>query len=171
MNELRAHPRYKVVLPVLCSMQGRADFYAVTADISVGGIRMRTSAQLRPDEMMVCRLRHIGALTTRVLRADADEFVVQVLTARPAADRFVRQLMLISRQQTLQEEPTRVHARIVPRVTDVVVTLANGDTAPARILNVSASGIGLALDPAPEAGELILVGSTPARVAPRFEHG
>lgn len=171
MAERRESPRYRVVLPAICFGQARPDFYAVTDDVSAHGIRFKSATSPRIDETLTCRIRHVGAVEAQVLRIEAASFVVRVLTRRPAADRIARELLLVARKQTDAREPIRVHARIVPRKRDVRVVLDDGSVVTAAIMNVSASGVGLFLDPLPAVGTPVTIGSTAARVARRFDGG
>lgn len=171
MVERREGPRYRVVLPAVCYGQARPDFYAVTDDVSASGIRFKSATAPRLDETLTCRIRHIGAVEAQVVRLEAASFVVKVLTRRPAADRIARELLIVAKKQVDAHEPIRVHARIVPRERDVRVTLDDGATAKAAIVNVSASGVGLMIDPRPAIGSLITIGRTAARVARQFDGG
>lgn len=169
--ERRTAPRHKVVLPALCSGAGRSEFYAVTEDVSSDGIRLKSATRPALGEVLVVRIRHVGAIEARVMRVEPHEFAIRVLTKRPAADHIARGLVALSRRQLSLAEPVRAHARIVPRRLDVVVTLASGATLTGRILNVSASGVGVMLDARPDLEELVVVGDRPARVARHLPNG
>ena len=171
MIERREALRYKVVLPALCFGEARPEFYAVTDDVSVGGIRFKSATRVRPDETLTCRIRHIGAVEARVIRIEPASFVAKVLTRRPAADHIARGLVMVAKRQVDPHAPARVHARIVPRRRDVRVALADGATVTGALLNVSASGAGLIVDPSPEPGAVITLGRTVARVARHFDGG
>lgn len=169
--ERRAAVRHKVVLPALCSGAARGEFYAVTEDVSSDGIRLKSATRPGADEILVVRIRHVGTIEARVIRAEAHEFAVRVLTKRPAADRIALGLIALSRRQLSLAEPVRAHARIVPRRVEIVVTRADGARLAGRIVNVSASGVGVLLEARPDLEELVVVGDRPARVVRHFANG
>jgi hypothetical protein len=169
--ERRAAPRFRVILPALCTQAGLPDFYAVTDDVSAGGIRFKSAARVRLDEPLTCRIRHIGTLETRVIRTDPKAFVARITTRRPAADELASKLIRMSAKQQGACDQIRACARITPHQTDTLVALADGSRIPARILNVSASGAGVLLDRLPALDHLVLVGKTPARVVRHFDGG
>ena len=167
----RAAPRFRVILPALCTQAGLADFYAVTDDVSACGIRFKSAARVRVEEPLTCRIRHIGILEARVVRTSAREFAARILTRRPAADELASKLISMSLRQHGACDQIRACARITPLQTEATITLAAGSKVPARILNVSASGAGVLLDAPPAMNALILVGRTPARVVRHFDGG
>lgn len=169
--ERRAAARFRVILPALCTQAGHADFYAVTDDVSVGGIRFKAAARVRVDEPLTCRIRHIGTLETRVIRRDPGEFVARIMTRRPAADEFASKLIRMSQKQHGACDQIRACARITPQQTDTLLALGDGSKIPARILNLSATGAGVLIDRLPAVDQIVVVGRTPARVVRHFDGG
>lgn len=99
MSERRKSRRYVLFLPALCWGPSRSDFYAVTEDISVDGIRLRSATIPEPQEDLVVSLAEIGRIEAKVLRNDARSFVVRVVgRGRPVAD-LARHLVALSRRQ------------------------------------------------------------------------
>lgn len=84
---------------------------------------------------------------------------------------MARQFVTLARAQDLRPEPLRVHHRIVPKQTVVQVTLAGGHAVSGHVLNISASGVALRVEPSLELGTVIQIGRTPARVIRQFAHG
>jgi hypothetical protein len=68
-------------------------------------------------------------------------------------------------------EEVRVHRRVVPKHRAVPVALADGTCVPARIVNLSASGVALQLDVPLDIGQAIVVGRHRAKVARRIDGG
>jgi hypothetical protein len=163
--------RHHVILPALCWNQRRRDFYAVTTDVSTEGIRFRSSSRLVPGEDLTCSIRHIGLLEARIDRAVGQEFVVSVQGGRAALTGLARQFVTLARAQDLRPEPLRVHHRIVPKQKVVQVTLEGGHAVSGHVLNISASGVALLVEPSLELGTVIQVGRKLARVIRHFTHG
>lgn len=164
-------PRHRIILPALCWTQSRRDFYAITTDVSVEGIRFRSSSLLIPGEDLTCSIRHIGLLHARIDQAAGQEFVVSVRGGGPALAGLARQLVTLSRAQDFRLEPIRIDRRIVPRQKVVVITLEGGHAISGHVLNISASGVALLVDQALDVGATIRVGQKLARVMRHFTHG
>ena len=163
--------RHAIVLPVLCWNRLRRDFYAVTADVSREGIRLKSSVVLAPGEDLTCSIRQIGQVEARIVRAQGQESVVAVRGHRSHIRDVVRQFVVLSRQQRDRPEPIRVEPRIVPAQKVVSITLEGGSSVPGHVLNISASSVALLVDRPLELGERILVGTKRARIARHFKHG
>lgn len=171
MTERRAIPRHAIILPALCWRGDGSEFHAVTVDISAEGIRLR-SATIPPVEAQLgCSIRGVGVMEVRVVRADAADFAVRVRGRGVTAGEVVRSLVDLARLQSPPPEAVRVHRRVVPKNRAVKVALANGTGVPARIVNLSASGVALQLDTPLEIGQSIVVGRHRARVARRIDGG
>ncbi len=76
-----------------------------------------------------------------------------------------------SQQQAAAPKGVRVARRIVPRTTAVQVTLADGTSVAATILNLSASGVALSLDTRLADGQGISVGRRRATVVRQIPQG
>ncbi|MCJ2085069.1 pilus assembly protein PilZ [Methylobacterium sp. E-005] len=164
-------PRHRIILPALCWTARRRDFYAITTDVSVEGIRFRSSSRLIPGEDITCRIRHIGLLHARIDQAAGQEFVVSVRGGRPALAGLARQFVRLSKAQDFRVEPVRIERRIVPKQKSVAVTLEGGHAVSGHVLNISASGVALLVDQTLELGATIRIGQKLARVVRHFTHG
>lgn len=171
MRHPHAKPHHHtVVVPALCWGRDRSEFYAVTDIVSPDGIHFRSATTPLVDEELTCNIRHIGAVETRVVSIGDHAFVVRLLAKQEAVASVARELRLLSEQQEATA-PVRVHPRVTPLETDVTVELADGRIVPAKLLNVSASGVAFTLDVQIAIGAPITIGRTAARVARHFEHG
>lgn len=171
MTERRSIQRHAVILPALCWGKARPDFYAVTVDISTEGIRLKSAARPVLGEILYCSIRHVGLMETQVARVDPHEFAVRLRTRRPPPSIVAKRFVSLADQQRQSPEPIRVHPRIIPKKIDVQLTLEDGTLIPARVLNLSASGVALFLGEPLAIGQAIMVGRTWARVSRQFEHG
>ncbi|WP_407524540.1 PilZ domain-containing protein [Methylobacterium oryzisoli] len=171
MSERRATQRHQVILPALCWSRSRPDFYAVTIDLSTEGIRLRSAIVPFVDEDLICSIRHIGTIETKVTRTEDQDFAVRVLNRRLAPRTVAKKLLFLAEQQRPGLEAVRVHPRVAPLRTEVPVTLEDGHLIVGRLLNVSASGAGLLLGVPLRVGATIILGSRPARVMRCFAGG
>ncbi|MCJ2083944.1 PilZ domain-containing protein [Methylobacterium sp. J-090] len=171
MRHQHAKPHHHtVVVPALCWGRDRSEFYAVTDIVSPDGIHFRSATTPLVDEELTCNIRHIGAVETRVVSIGGCAFVVRLLARRQAVASIARELRLLSEQQEATV-PVRAHPRVTPLKTDVTIELADGRIVPAKLLNISASGVAFTLDAHVAIGASITIGRTAARVARHFEHG
>lgn len=150
-----------VVVPAFYRIHDVVDFYAVTAELSLEGVRLRSARIPRLGGILECRIRNVEPFDGRVVRASAADFTVEVGGRSPGA--IARQLLDAARLQATSDAPVRTHRRIVPDASEVVATLPDARAVEARILNVSASGVAV--------GALVVVGSTHARVMRVFGYG
>lgn len=158
-----------IVLPAFCRVPDRIDFYAVTGDVSVRGVRLRSASLPRQGEVVECRIRGIDPFEGRAVEVTTTDFTLKVGGASSGA--IARQLLEARRSQPEPEPPVRVHPRFVPRRPDVEVARSDGQSFAARILNLSASGVAVAASRYVEPGSIVTIGDTLARVVRRFEGG
>lgn len=164
-------PRHHVILPALCWSPRHRDFYAITTDVSIAGIRFRSASRMASGEDLTCSIRYIGVLRARISEVEGQEFVASIRGGRPALLGLARQFVRLAQAQDLRPEPVRLHRRIVPQQKIVMVTLAGGHVVSGHVLNISASGLALLVDQALELGALIQVGRKMARVMRHFTRG
>ncbi|TXN01104.1 pilus assembly protein PilZ [Methylobacterium sp. WL64] len=171
MIERKATTRHPMVVPALCLRRDGSEFHAVTVDISSEGLRLRSATLPTVEERLICNIRGIGAAQVSVVWVGNCDFTVRIFGKAPSPGEVARRFIELARRQAKLSDVVRVHKRIVPERTAVEVVLANGRRVPAQILNLSASGVALALDNPPAVGEVILVGRRQAMVARRIERG
>lgn len=171
MIERQTSPPHLIVLPALCTRRNGHEFHAVTVDISADGLRLRSATLPAIDERLTCNLRSVGVTEVRVAWISACDFIVRVVGRDPSPGEVARRLVALSRQQAAAPKGVRVARRIVPRTTAVQVTLADGTSVTATILNLSASGVALALDTPLTEGQGISVGRRQATVVRQIPQG
>jgi hypothetical protein len=159
------------LLPALCWSQSRSDFYAVTEDVAQYGIRFKAAVVPTVGETLTCSIRHTGSLETRVIRVARERFAVRVLRAEYPLRLVAQNLLALAEEQNALPVAQRAAERIVPEIADVVVTTPYGTMIPGRVMNVSATGAAVSVDEPIEVGTLIMIGSTPAKVARCFDNG
>lgn len=171
MSDRRAETRYKVTLPALCWGRHRPNFYAVTDDLSLDGIRFKSSVVPAVDERLTCSIRHAGSLEAIVVRTETSAFAIRVLGANHPLGLVVQSLLSHAKSQNLPPLVMRALPRIVPERQDVLITTEAGSMRPGRVLNISASGVAVSMEEPLDVGTLIVIGRTRAKVARRFDNG
>lgn len=162
-------PIQPVAIPAYCKVADQEGFYAVTADLSVHGVRLRAARIPRRGETVECRIRHVDPFEGRVVQVSTADFILKVGGRSPGA--VARQLLDASRLQLGTNEPIRVHRRIVPADRDVEISMQDGRAAPGEIVDISASGVAVRTGLRPDIGTILVLGATPAQVVRRFEGG
>jgi hypothetical protein len=158
-----------VAIPAYCRVVGQEGFYAVTADLSVQGVRLRAARIPRRGETMECRIRHVDPFEGTVIRTSTADFVLKVGGRSPGA--VARQLLGAARTQLGTDEPVRQHRRIVPTERAVGVSFQEGGTVPGEIVDISASGIAVRVGRRPGIGSIVVLGATTAQVVRHFDGG
>jgi hypothetical protein len=109
-------------------------------------------------------------------RCDKEDFHDEARSLDPE-DRFRRhqqiasQLTWLANRDSLGLPEGRTHERLTPHVAGVVLRLESGREVPARIIDLSMSGVALSTATAPPLGATVMVGRTPGRVVRYFEGG
>ena len=132
---------------------------------------MRSATITLMDAQLGCSIRGVGAMEIRVVRAGTADFAVRVIGRDAKPSEVVRSLVDLARLQAPPPEEVRVYRRVVPKQRAVQVALADGAAVPARIVNLSASGVALQLAVPLTVGQAIVVGRHRAKVARRIDGG
>ncbi|MDP4027126.1 PilZ domain-containing protein [Methylobacterium sp. NEAU 140] len=171
MTERRVIARHAVVAPAVCLRRDGTEFHAVTVDISPAGLRLRSATLPTSEERLTCSVRGAGSFEGHVAWVESSDFAVRVVGPVPSPGAVARSLLELARRQAPPSDVVRVSRRIVPAHTAVEVTLMSGRRVPAQIVNLSASGVALALDAPLSLGQMIIVGRQRAAVARLIEGG
>lgn len=161
--------RYKIVLPGRCSFSGRGDYSCVTEAVDADGVEIRARARGSVGQRVTAWIRHLDRIEGLVSRHTSNGFVMTILGNRTRKAEIARQLVGLAQQQ--DDGKARRHERIKPRNQETTVDIYGMGRVPARLLDVSASGAALSLDYSPPVGEIVIVGSTSARVVRHLSEG
>jgi hypothetical protein len=98
-------------------------------------------------------------------------FAIQMKLPPLKREKLADQLTWLANRQVLGMPEDRRHERIAPRERNTTLTLPGGREHLARIIDVSRSGVALAVDVTPPIGTPVTVGSRPAQVVRQFSGG
>lgn len=169
--ERRRHQRVKVALLGRYMLGDRREFPCQTIDVSPGGVALLAPALGGVGERVVVYLDHIGRIEGRVARLIENGFALSVKAPLLKREKLADQLTWLANRHALGLPEDRRHERITPKAARTLVTLANGQEAVARIIDVSISGVALAVDVKPAVGSAVTVGQTMGRVVRVFDTG
>lgn len=170
-HERRRHQRVKVRLTGQFMRQDRREFPCATIDVSPGGIAFEAEASGEIGERIIAYLNQIGRVEGTVARHFYGGFAIQMKLPPLKREKLADQLTWLANRQVLGMPEDRRHERIAPRERTTTLTLPGGREHLARIIDVSRSGVALAIDVTPPIGTPVTVGSRPAQVVRQFSGG
>ncbi|KQP06104.1 MAG: PilZ domain-containing protein [Methylobacterium sp.] len=170
-SDLRRHQRVKVALLGRYMLSDRREFPCQTVDMSPGGVRLTCAEPGLLDERVVLYLEEIGRLEGIIARLMPEGFAVRLSATPRKREKIASQLTWLANRESLGLPEGRTHERLKPVTPTVTLRLETGREIPARIIDVSMSGVALSASIAPALGSSVVVGRTPGRVVRHFEGG
>lgn len=170
-QERRRSQRVKVDLTGRYMLADRREFTCRTQDMSPGGVALIAPAQPRPGEPVVTYIDHIGRLEGHCVRLIEHGFAMTIQGTVRRRDKLADQLTWFANRNTLGLPEDRRHERFTLRNPRSTLTLPNGETVPARVLDVSLSGAAVQAAEKPPVGTPVVLGRTPGRVVRHLETG
>ena len=167
----RRHQRVRATLLGRYMLADRREYPCQTVDMSPGGVRLTCAVLGGVGERVVLYLEQIGRLEGAVARHTPGGFALRFTATPRKRDKIASQLMWLANRESLGLPEGRFHERLVPNDPGVTLRLESGRLIPARIIDISMSGVALATPSTPPIGTHVLVGSTPGRVVRYFEGG
>ncbi|TDR93727.1 PilZ domain-containing protein [Enterovirga rhinocerotis] len=169
--ERRRHQRVPIALLGRYMLADRQEYPCQTIDMSPGGAHVAGPVKGEIGERVIAYLEHIGRLEGEITRHTEQGFAFSIAAAMRKRDKIASQLTWLANRQDLGLPEDRRHERVAPRLTSTVVRLESGRELGARIIDVSLSGAGLALEQKLPLGTPVTVGNTPAIVVRHFKGG
>jgi len=167
----RRHARVKLSLLGRYMLNNRQEYPCQTVDFSPGGLALVAPVRGAIGERIVCYFEHVGRIEGEVVRHTSSGFA-RIINATPRKrDKLASQLTWLANRHELGLPEDRTHERIVPVHKTVNLQLDEGIALKGRLIDVSLSGAGIAIDVRPAIGLGLIVGSTPARVVRHFKDG
>ncbi len=169
--ERRSAERFAVLVPGRYSFKEGAEHNCVTENVSSEGVALR--GLLRPPigTRVICDLRNIGRLSGRCARLTEAGFVLSIETASIPLNLLAYRLRQIADDQDASAALRRIADRVVPKQTGTLLTLGDGTSQEAEVINISQTGVALCVTARPDVNSVIVVGQIPARVIRHFESG
>lgn len=167
----RRHQRLKISLPGRYMLEDRREFECHSIDMSPGGIAVAAPVVPAKGERVVVYLDCIGRIDGICVRDLGDGFAMSVKATPRRREKIAEQLTWIANRQMLGIEDLRSFDRIVPHQLQTVLCFENGTKMPARIVDLSRSGVALAADCIPALGSVVSVGQMKGHVVRILDHG
>ena len=170
-QERRRHARVDVAIDGRLMLEDKREYPCRTIDMSPGGVRLRTEARGRITEKVIAYLDHFGRVEGVIARPTTDGFALKFALPPAKRDKVADLLTWLVNQTDAGQLEDRRHKRIVPSNPDTLLQLVSGSLLPARIIDISLSGVGVAVDKQPSIGARVIVGQTPGKVIRHFDNG
>ena len=170
-EERRRHSRVKVRLPGKFMRENRREYPCMTLDMSPGGVAFTADEAVEFGERIVAYVDHVGRVEGRVARDFSGGFAIAMKLPAMKRERLADQLTWLANRQALGMPEDRRHERITPRNPHSALALASGREILCKIIDISRSGAGVAVSPAPEVGASVTLGKTRGQVVREFKGG
>ena len=172
-EDRRRYGRVKVSLPGRFMRANRQEFSCLTIDMSPGGVDFYAEEPVDPAERIVAYIDQIGRVEGHVARSWSTGFAIHMKLPAPKRERLADQLTWLANRRDLGLPEDRRHERIRPRHVRTTLILPRGREVLATIVDLSQSGVALALSRpvSPEVGTPVTVGGTPGRIVRLFNEG
>jgi hypothetical protein len=170
-EDRRRHQRVRVNLLGRYMLADRREFPCQVVNMSPGGMALIAPVAGEPGERVIAYVDHVGRLEGNIARLFQNGFAMTVLATARKRDKLAAQLTWLANRHILGLPEDRRHGRIVPRNPIGRLILPNGVNLTCRILDVSASGAGIASEERPPLGTLVTLGKVPGRVVRHLEDG
>ena len=160
----RRHERFPLTLTGRYMLPDGAEYPCESSDVAVGGLSIKGPRPGRVGERVVCYLEGIGRLDGVVVRRTRDWFALEVRATSRKLERLGERLeWLLAGGQA--PKPNAAGE-------DEWVTLIHeGESHPAKLVDVSIHGATLSTELAPAVGSAVLVGQISAVVTRHFAGG
>jgi hypothetical protein len=172
-EERRRHQRVKVNLLGRYMLSDRQEYPCQVVDMSPGGILLIAPVSGRVGERVIAYVDHLGRLEGQIAREVNNGFAMTISATTRKRDKLAAQLTWLANRQILDLPEDRRHGRFVPRNAMARLVLPNGTNVACRVIDVSASGAAVSINPTlrPPVGAAVTIGKTPGRVVRHIEDG
>ena len=165
--ERRRHRRVQMKLNVRFLLQDGSEHNGAVADISVGGMLIKSEAQPAEGSIVIAYVQDLGRLEGLVSRADEAGFAVRLTLSALRRDKLEERL-------TTGRKPSGAEGRRHERESTAGVTRilrADGRELPCRVIDLSLGGVSVETAEWPSLGEQVMVGKMRGRVVRHHEMG
>jgi hypothetical protein len=169
--EQRRHQRVRVTVLGRYMLADKREYPCQTLDMSVGGVSLFAPVRGALGERVIVYLDQLGRIEGLISRHTKNGFALSMSLPLMKREKLADQLTWIVNRDALGMEEDRRHERVTPRATRTVLHLADGQTHPVKLIDISLSGAALATQVQPALGTQVVVGQTSGLVVRHFMGG
>jgi hypothetical protein len=172
-EERRRHQRVKVNLLGRYMLADRREFPCQVVDMSPGGMALIAPVVGQPGERVIAYVDHLGRLEGTIARIIENGFAMTIAATPRKRDKLAAQLTWLANRHILNLPEDRRHGRFTPRNPAARLILPNGRNVGCRVIDLSQSGVAVALAPdlRPDVGAAVTIGKTTGRVVRHIDDG
>jgi hypothetical protein len=172
-EERRRHQRVKVNLLGRYMLADRREYPCQVVNMSPGGMLVVAPILGKRGDRVIAYVDHLGRLEGEIARTVENGFAMTISASVRKRDKLAAQLTWLANRQILNLPEDRRHGRFVPKNPMARLILPNGTNIACRVIDLSASGVAVAIAPdlRPPVGAAVTIGKTPGRVVRHIEGG
>lgn len=175
-SERRRHPRIPVAVKGRFLAPDGSEHECVIRDMSLSGIALIADVDVPAGAHLIVYLDDFGRFEGPVVRAFDGGFAIETALSGPRRERVAERLNAYATGDTTSDADSR---RTFPRYAPQdggfeegsVVTLADGRTAPCRIVDMSLGGANVATELRPPLGTRVSIGRMKGRIVRHTPEG
>ena len=170
-HERRRHQRVTVAVLGRMMLENKTEHACQTVNMSPGGVSLIADVKARLGEKVVVYLDHLGRIEGITVRHTERGFIIMMTLPVIKREKLADQLTWLANREMLGMLEDRRHERFVPRRVEIALKMPDDSESVVKILDLSMSGVGVAMEPQPALGTRVLVGRTPGKVVRHFPNG
>jgi len=172
-EERRRFQRVKVNLLGRYMLEDRREFPCQVINMSPGGMAVVAPVVGAPGERVIAYVDHLGRLEGKIARMIDNGFAMTIASSSRKRDKLAAQLTWLANRHILNLPEDRRHGRFTPRNPLARLILPNGNNIACRVIDLSQSGVAIAIAPdlRPAVGSVVTIGKAQGRVVRHIENG
>lgn len=167
----RRHQRVGVNLIGRFMLEDRREYPCQVIDMSPGGAGIIAPVTAMLGERVIAYIDHIGRIEGQVARLIKGGFAMTINAPVRKREKIASQLTWLANRHELNLPEDRRHERITPRNPFTQLTMTDGRSYRCRIIDISLSGAGLAMEVKPAIGSPVTLGKVKGRVVRHLDDG
>jgi PilZ domain len=172
-KEKRLHPRFELPLLGRFMRPNKQEYPCMVRNISIGGAALNSPVDVVVGERIVAYLDFLGGVEGTVVRTFDGGFAIKYSATLHKREKLAAQMTWYLNRDLLDAEEARRpgHERLQAANKSMDLRLADGQTVPVTILDVSISGASIAIEDRPAIGSEVKLGTFRARVMREHTQG
>ena len=171
VSDNRNHHRVHLRLLGRFMRADKKEYPCQVLNMSPGGAALLAPAPGDVGERIVAYIDHIGRIEGTLVRNFDGGFAIKIHASDYKREKLANKLTWLANRDTMPQAEDRRHERIVPRKSQMKITLSDGKEFECKILDVSLSGASVETNRKPDLGAEILLGKMRARVVRYHDRG
>jgi c-di-GMP-binding flagellar brake protein YcgR len=170
-HDRRRFQRVTVSLLGRFMLQDRREYPCQTVDMSPGSMAVTAANKGKVGERVVAYIDQIGRIEGEIVRVHEGGFAMSISATQRKRDKLAAKLTWLANRHELNLPEDRRHDRITAKISVVTVALPDGREYQARVVDISLSGAGVAIEVRPPIGSPVMIGKLRGRVVRHFDDG